>query len=440
MYRFRDRRHRLPLRITAVMLAIVAALIAPAGTQQICFAVEAVGDEKRLVDADELDQLLMVLTRQPPKTYEIEIFSAIDKPKKTREELERICSQSAEEMQAAGRTWSEKDKKHWIAINVQGNLDHEIAPRLARERFVKRGEAKRIDMVSSGFAEGEITPSTPFWETVVEPGDWKARDRRSHGYCYGNTGNPPASAWTKENSNSSSIRDIWRELVGCEPLLQDLVLAMCSASSDDSQASSAAVPWAGLSPEKTRAFLQGEADLVLRVAEIPSEPDQRLAISVEVRSKGILSFGGRYSFATITVDKKDFRRVLEQTFYAANGDVVLKVTADGFDAFGIPREKIWERRRPDGLWEKTSYLILKADTDYDAPPAEFDFNPPTDSKVYLIGKDGWGTPAIKPELPLGVRPTNWLWGLNLLAVLVLAAFTIRKLLLRRQTDVGGTAQ
>ena len=123
--------------------------------------------------------------------------------------------------------------------------------------------------------------------------------------------------------------------------------------------------------------------------------------------------------------------------HAPNGDVVLKVTADGFDENGIPREKTWERRRPDGLWEKTSYLILKANTAYDAPASEFEFNPPPGSNVSVIGKDGWGVSPSDSEVPAVSRPVNRLWGLNLLAVLVLAAFTIRKFLLRRQTAAGG---
>ena len=419
------------------LAGLVSAIFTSTGSRHSMAADDSRGTEQRLINASELDQLLTVLTRDPPQSFEIEVFSVVDRPKKTRDELEKSVKQTADELQAAGRSWSEQEKKHWIEMNVQGNLELEEAPRLARERFVKRRKAIRVDIVETGFADGEVTPSTPFWETLVQPGDWKAGDRREYAYCYGNSRNPTVSAWTKDHATSSSIRDIWRELAGCESILQELVVASCSEPPKDGPTSSTSAPGFGLSPDKVRALLQGESDLVFRVTDTASVPGQRLAITLEARPKGFFSLRGRYDFATITVDSKDFRHIYEQTIHSPNGDVVLKVTADGFDEAGIPREKTWERRRPDGLWEKTSYLILKANTAYDAPASEFEFNPPPGSKVSVIGKDGWGVSPSDTEGPAVSRPVNRLWGLNVLAVLVLAAFTIRKFLLRRQTAAGG---
>jgi hypothetical protein len=56
-----------------------------------------------------------------------------------------------------------------------------------------------------------------------------------------------------------------------------------------------------------------------------------------------------------------------------------------------------------------------------------------------MGPDGRPINSDAPPPPAIERKpiTNRLWGLNLLAVLVLAAFTIRKFLLRRQTAAGG---
>jgi hypothetical protein len=45
--------------------------------------------------------------------------------------------------------------------------------------------------------------------------------------------------------------------------------------------------------------------------------------------------------------------------------------------------------------------------------------------------------ALPPSLDKNNPVAKWLWVLNLLAVFVLAAFTIRKFLLRRQSAVGG---
>ena len=437
MHTIRPDGTRTCFRCAFVLIGIATAIVTLTGSQYGMSAEGASGSEERLINASELDQLLTILTREPPQSFEIEVFSVVDRPKKTRDELESSVAQTADELQAAGRSWSEQEKKHWIEMNVQGNLELEEAPRLARERFVKRRKAIRVDMVETGFADGEVTPSTPFWETLVQPGDWSAGDRRVHAYCYGNSRNPVVSAWTKDHATSSSIRDIWRELVGCESVLQELVVASCSEPPKDGPTSSTPAPGVGLSPDKVRALLQGESDLVFRVTDAASLPGQRLAITLEARPKGFFSLRGRYDFATITVDSKDFRHIYEQTIHSPNGDAVLKVTADGFDETGIPREKTWERRRPDGLWEKTSYLILKANTAYDAPASEFEFNPPPGSKVSVIGKDGWGVSPSDTEVPAVSRPVNRLWGLNLLAVLVLAAFTIRKFLLRRQTAAGG---
>jgi len=425
----------LPRRCLLIFF-MIAALVTPL---QVAFCEDDTDAHGRLIDANELDQLLVVVNGQPPDAFEIEVFSAIDRPKKTRDEVERTVAEAAESLQSAGRSWTDKDLRDWIELNVEENLKLGNGPRLARERFAKRGHARRIDVVQSGLTAGEVTPSTPFWETIIQPGEPTSGDRRAYGYFYPTDRQPTGFAWTSDHYTSSAIRDIWAELIGLEPPLHALLLASCFELTNSSNTASAVNPQPRLSPDKIRTLLRGEADLEFRVSEIGGVPDQRIAINVGVRPNGIFAFRGRHSFATIIVDPKDYRRVFEQTIRAPSGDVVLRVTADGFDASGVPREKRWERRRPDGLWEKTSYLILKANSNYDAQAAEFEFNPPPGSRVDKIGTDGWALPNTEPSLDgtSGSRSSTRLWGLNLLAVLVLAAFTIRKFLLRRQMAAGG---
>jgi hypothetical protein len=419
-----------------LFLVVCAALATPL---QAAFCEDDTDAHSRLINADELDQLLVAVNGQSPDAFEFEVFSVIDRPKKTRDELEKTVAEAAESLRSAGRSWTDEGLKEWIEQNVQENLKLGNAPRLARERFAKRGHARRLDVVQSGLTVGEVTPSTPFWETIIQPGDPRSGDRRAYGYFYPTDRQPTGFAWTSDHYSSNAIRDIWAELIGLEPPLQALLLASCFELPNSSNTASAVGPQPRLSPDKIRNLLRGEAELELRVSEIVGVPDQRIAINVGGRPNGIFAFSGRHSFATIIVDPKDYRRVYEQTIRAPSGDVILRVSADGFDASGVPREKTWERRRPDGLWEKTSYLILKADSNYDAQVAEFEFNPPPGSRVDTIGTDGWAVPNTEPSLEgtSGSRLSTRLWGLNLLAVLVLAAFTIRKFLLRRQTAAGG---
>ena len=419
-----------------LFFVMIAALATPL---QVAFCEDDTDAHGRRINADELDQLLVVVNGQPPDAFEIEVFSVIDRPKKTRDEVERTVTEAAESLQSAGRSWTDAGLREWIELNVEENLKLGNAPRLARERFAKRGHARRIDVVQSGLTVGEVTPSTPFWETIIQPGEPTSGDKRAYGYFHPTDRQPTGFAWSSDHYTSSAIRDIWAELIGLEPPLHALLLASCFELTNSSNTASTVNPQPRLSPDKIRNLLRGEADLEIRVSEIDGVSDQRIAINLGVRPNGIFAMSGTHSFATIIVDPKDYRRVFEQTIRAPSGDVVLRVSADGFDSSGLPREKRWERRRPDGLWEKTSYLILKADSNYDAQAAEFEFNPPAGSRVDKIGTDGWALPNTDSDLDGNSesRLSTRLWGLNLLAVLVLAAFTIRKFLLRRQTAAGG---
>ncbi len=70
----------------------------------------------------------------------------------------------------------------------------------------------------------------------------------------------------------------------------------------------------------------------------------------------------------------------------------------------------------------------------DIPDSEFEFHPPEGYLVDVMGPDGKPIKADAPPAPaLEKHPAgNRLFNLNALAVLALAAFTLRKLWLRRR--------
>lgn len=143
-------------------------------------------------------------------------------------------------------------------------------------------------------------------------------------------------------------------------------------------------------------------------------------------------------FAEIVVKADDFRAVYEQRLLDDKGEETVVVTADGFDANGIPREKKWVRRRPDGQHETTTYAILDAKVNIDIPDSEFEFHPPEGYLVTVMGPDGKPIRADAPPAPtLEKKPAgNRLCTLSVLAVLALAAFTLRKLWLRRRANAA----
>ena len=195
-----------------------------------------------------------------------------------------------------------------------------------------------------------------------------------------------------------------------------------------------------LDPKKIEAVLADKGSIRLRVSELDVDGEKRLRIRfLSPKGWGILAPKELTPFAEIVVKADDFRAVYEQRLFDTKGVETVVVTADGFDDQGIPKEKTWVRRRPDGQHETTSYAILNAKVNIDIPAAEFEFNPPEGYLVDVMGPDGRPIKSDAPPPPaIEKKPfSNRLWGLNLLAVLVLAAFTIRKFLLRRQTAAGG---
>ena len=236
------------------------------------------------------------------------------------------------------------------------------------------------------------------------------------------------------------IRPVLEELLGVERLLLEILAAeVCELPKPPLTK----VPEARelpLDPKKIEALLADKGSIRLRVSELDVDGEKRLRIRLLYpKGWGLLASKELTPFAEIVVKADDFRAVYEQRLLDDKGTETVVVTADGFDDQGIPKEKTWVRRRPDGQHETTSYAILNAKVNIDIPAAEFEFNPPEGYLVDVMGPDGSPIKSDAPPPPaIDRKPfSNRLWGLNLLAVLVLAAFTIRKLLLRRQTAAGG---
>jgi hypothetical protein len=294
-----------------------------------------------------------------------------------------------------------------------------------------------------------ITPQSAFETTSIQPGSRFDGDRRYYLYEHWHANEitreyyqkyGPGSAYTTEYHNTDDVRDIWEELVGVDRmLLEILAVELCELPKPPLTK----VPEARelpLDPKKIEALLADKGSIRLRVSELDVDGEKRLRIRfLSPKGWGILATKELTPFAEIVVKADDFRAVYEQRLFDTKGAETVVVNADGFDDQGIPKEKTWVRRRPDGQHETTSYAILNAKLNIDIPAAEFEFNPPEGYLVDVMGPDGRPIKSDAPPPPAIERKpsTNRLWGLNVLAVLVLAAFTIRKFLLRRQMAAGG---
>ena len=386
-----------------------------------------------------------------PRSASVEIFTTFDRPKRSREEWEKDIRRSLEQQRASGQTFTDDEFENWIRLNVEGNMKIEATPKLTRERYLRLDDAVRLDSVDSGILE-PVSPATPFRETNIQPGELEKGNTKFYAYFHPNP-RPESewqatSAWRTETGSAYRsdfrsmdwIRPVLEELLGVDRmLLEILAVELCELPKPPLTK----VPEARelpLDPKKIEALLSDKGSIRLRVSELDVDGEKRLRIRfLSPKGWGILASKELTPFAEIVVKADDFRAVYEQRLLDDRGAETVVVTADGFDDQGIPKEKTWVRRRPDGQHETTSYAILNAKVNIDIPAAEFEFNPPEGYLVDVMGPDGRPIKSDAPPPPAIERKpfTNRLWGLNLLAVLVLAAFTIRKFLLRRQTAAGG---
>ena len=437
-----------PQRQSCPWLFVLLAIALPCLTERHARSADVTVKSDRACSQGELDSLLMAWFGPLPASGDVELFSTFDRPKKSRTEIEKDVREMIVRDRERGDKGSDADWELFYQINVESREEWYSKPVLKRERFRTKGSARRCDYAAK--TDGvTITPQSPFETTDIQPGSRSDGDKRYFSYnhwnatesereYYGKYG--PGSAMTTAFHNTDDVRDIWEELVGVDRLLLEiLALELCELPKPPLTK----VPEARdlpLDPRKIEALLADKGSIRLRVSELDVDGEKRLRIRfLSPKGWGILASKELTPFAEIVVKADDFRAVYEQRLLDTKGTETVVVTADGFDDQGIPKEKTWVRRRPDGQHETTSYAILNAKVNIDIPAAEFEFNPPEGYLVNVMGPDGRPINSDAPPPPAIERKpfTNRLWGLNLLAVLVLAAFTIRKFLLRRQTAAGG---
>lgn len=401
--------------------------------------------DKAAISREQLDSLLLAIMAPLPQSAEIEVFRTDERPPESVEKLERDFRQYWNAERQA-RKMTDEEFEHLVKINVRENRRLRSQPCLQRERFLYKGSARRYEEVNCSVG-GVITPATPFWSTSIQPGDPRLGEGQYFKYYHPNP--TPAGThpnWPVQQGTASrhrltanAIRDVREELIGLErPLLELLAIAVCELPkwplTKEPKASDL-----NLDPEKIEKVLSGEGSIRAEVQAEDSRGDRRLRISFSTPA-GLGGFfsKGPVKFAEIVVSADDFRAVYEQRLFDGKGNETVVVTADGFDTSGIPREKKWIRRNGEGEQEITSYVVLNAKTNIEIPTAEFEFHPPADYLLVEIGPDGREIakePDPLPGLEKNARG-SWLLNLNVLAVLVLAAFAVRQVWLRRQATVA----
>ena len=401
--------------------------------------------QKSLMTREQLDSLIAVVLTPVPQSAEIEVFRTVERPAKGVETLEREFRQYWEQERQV-RKMSDEEFEHLVKLNVEANTKLRSQPYLHRERFRYSGVSRQYDQVDSGVG-GVITPATPFWSTSIQPGDPRLGDGQYFKFYHPNP--TPAGThpnWPVQQGTASrhritanTIRDVREELIGLErPLLELLAVAVCELPkwplTKEPKASDL-----NLDREKIEKVLSGEGSIRAEVQPEDSRGDRRLRISFSIPG----GLGGFFSkgpakFAEIVVSADDFRAVYEQRLFDGKGKETVVVTADGFDATVIPREKKWIRRTAEGEQEITSYVVLNAKTNIEIPAAEFEFHPPAGYLLVEIGPDGREIAKEADPLPVLEKKVrgSWLLNLNVLAVFVLAAFAVRQVWLRRQATVA----
>lgn len=428
-----------PVRVVIVYSILSAVIFATARAAE-------VPDERSLAP-EELQSLVAAVLTPLPETAAIEIFSTLTRPAKSLEEIEKDAKDYVARAKARGES---HDEEMWDAIlkaNIDGNVEWFSTPALERERFLFDHGSRRVDFTSSA-SEPELSPDTPFFETRIQPDGRHGGERGFYQYThwnrlprqkavYGNIGPGSASRW--DDRKTDSIRDIREELLGIERLLLEiLAVEVCELPKPPLTKAPQArdLP---LDRQKIENFLADKGNIRLRVSEFEADGERRLRIRfLSPKGWGIVAPKELTPFAEIVVKADDFRAVYEQRLLDDKGEETVVVTADGFDANGIPREKKRVRRRPDGQHETTTYAILDAKVNIDIPDSEFEFHPPEGYLVTVMGPDGKPIKADAPPAPeLEKKPAGKrLFTLNALAVLALAAFTLRKLWLRRRANAA----
>lgn len=395
------------------------------------------------IGAETLDKLLAAVMQRPPETVDIELIRVHDRPAKPIDVIETETRQRIADLKSTTGNGHDTSANARFEAEVRELTAWYAAPIVDHQRFQIRGQSRRLDSVTN--EPGKlITSTSPFETTWIVPGDptqgdgryfhyshWKNNEAKREDYAaFG-----PGSASRSDLNRTQWVRDIREELLGIERLLLEiLAVEVCELPTPPLTKAPEArdLP---LDPKKIENLLADEGNIRLRVQDFESDGEKRLRIRfLSPKGWGIVAVKELTPFAEIVVKEDDFRAVYEQRLLDDKGKETVVVTADGFDSSGIPREKKWVRRRSDGEHETTSYAILDAKANIDIPASEFEFNPPEGYLVDVMGPDGRTIESdASPAPALDKKPIgNRLFNLNALAVLALAAFTLRKLWLRRR--------
>jgi len=224
---------------------------------------------------------------------------------------------------------------------------------------------------------------------------------------------------------------VWGELFGLEKLLLE-VLAVAVSELPKERIKGVTARDLKIDPVKVEAVLAGRDNLQLFVDDVKADAESRRTRIIFYMSAASLTL------ADIVVDASDFGKVYEQNLFDRDGNRVLGVTADGFDEFAIPREKIWTKRTASGD-ERTTLAVLNVSLNKDIPDELFEFKPPDGYSVSEMGSDGRpigkapdGVQSV-PEPPKRALVSRYVLVANVLVLIAILAAVVYRRYIRRRT-------
>ncbi len=335
----------------------------------------------RPIQKAELNQLLRDCLRRPPSVAELELYTVEHRQPIPKKELEERVRRMVTDLAKSGSIPAGTDLAQAFDINFRVQLALQSKPRVTRERWLVKGDATRRDWVSSDeLIDVDVKVDTPFIRTYILPGSVSTGDGRFYIYWH----NLKSASRTKYNK-MRQMRPMWDDLFGLDKLILE-VLAVAVSELPKERAKGFGARDLKLDPTKIQTILAGKGDLQLFVSDIPVD-------SGPARKRVVLyTPSTRSTFADVIVDATDFAKVYEQNQYDRDGNRILEITATGFDASAIPREKTWTKQLPSGP-ERTELAVLAVSVNEDIPTDLFEFNPPEGYLASEIGEDGR---AIRP--------------------------------------------
>lgn len=377
------------------------------------------------IQKGQLDALLRATLKRPPSIAEIELFKEVHRPPKSKKDVDDDVRKMVDALSKSGAIPPNQDLQQFIDVNVKTRLALQSKPEVTRERFLVKGDATRRDWVSSTDLL-EVGVDTPFTTTYIMPGRVIAGDGRFYIYWHA-----LKSAARTEFNTMRQIQDVWGELFGLEKLLLE-VLAVAVSELPKERIKGVTARDLKIDPVKVEAVLAGRDNLQLFVDDVKADAESRRTRIIFYMSAASLTL------ADIVVDASDFGKVYEQNLFDRDGNRVLGVTADGFDEFAIPREKIWTKRTASGD-ERTTLAVLNVSLNKDIPDELFEFKPPDGYSVSEMGSDGRpigkapdGVQSV-PEPPKRALVSRYVLVANVLVLIAILAAVVYRRYIRRRT-------